>query len=278
MSLLKLKYLINIPIRFIQFIKLKHPIYLLLLSLASLLCHTLNAQEFTHPLLFSFEESVSPLVPDKHSVLKITREHYKHGMHSVAWKWEKGNSQISVKQQIGYLNNNPDPKECSVSTFVFWIYSKKALSSQKLRFEFLKKGKVCSWFDYGMNFNGWRGAWIAFDRDMKGEPEEGMDELLLSKKPTPLEQLRQRFNSYNIQINPDGTLKGIPVFFSRFAETYYSMGAERSTRIYNTIGQSLNQANNLLLSMAREYHHTNTTTTIEFTCREGKTRETLLVK
>jgi chondroitin-sulfate-ABC endolyase/exolyase len=176
----KLKHLTNTPIRFIQFIKLRHAICLLLFTSGSLLCHTLNAQEFTHPLLFSFEESVSPLVPGKHSVLKTTGEHYKHGMHSVAWKWKKANSQIYIKQPIGYLINNPDPKEWSVSTFIFWVYSKKALPVQKLRFEFLKNGKVCSWCDYGMNFTGWRGAWIAFDRDMQGKPEEGMDELRIT--------------------------------------------------------------------------------------------------
>ena len=49
-----------------------------------------------------------------------------------------------------------------------------------MRVEFLKDGKVACYFDYGLDFTGWRGAWIAFDRDMQGKPEEGMDEVRFS--------------------------------------------------------------------------------------------------
>jgi chondroitin-sulfate-ABC endolyase/exolyase len=35
-----------------------------------------------------------------------------------------------------------------------------------------------------LNFTGWRGAWIAFDRDMQGKPEEGMDEMRVTAPAT----------------------------------------------------------------------------------------------
>ena len=42
-------------------------------------------------------------------------------------------------------------------------------------FSFLKDGRECSSFKYKLGFKGWRGAWVAFDRDMEGKPKEGMD-------------------------------------------------------------------------------------------------------
>ena len=41
----------------------------------------------------------------------------------------------------------------------------------------MKDGKKCSSFPFGINFTGWRGAWVCYERDMQGTPEEGMDEI-----------------------------------------------------------------------------------------------------
>jgi chondroitin-sulfate-ABC endolyase/exolyase len=297
---------------------------------------TLKAQEFTHPKLLSFEENAAPLQCDPSAVLKTTTEHYKHGAHSASWKWNKPSAQLTIPQPIGYLKNNPDPKDNSLSTFIFWVYGKKALEAKTLRFEFLKNNKVCCWFDYGLNFTGWRGAWIAFDRDMQGTPQDGMDELrvtapnvntgellfdhiilssyqdvrqhtadfqapyinqntknhwlilnkswankfdlpvknnineeeliglrkveenltkqLLPKNGIEIEKLRKRFQNYGITPNPDGSVTGKPIFFERYAETYYSLGGIRNTTIFNPLGQSLKQANDLLLDLAHAYH------------------------
>lgn len=32
-------------------------------------------------------------------------------------------------------------------------------------------------FPFGINFKGWRAAWVCYERDMQGVPEEGMNEL-----------------------------------------------------------------------------------------------------
>lgn len=140
---------------------------------------SLSAQilEFNHPDILSFESSVAPATATSKSVLSLTNEHYKHGESSLSWKWNAPKEVLSIKRPIGYLAKNPNPKETSVSTFVFWVYSKTPIKDQKIRVQFLKEGRVCSWFDFGVDFDGWRGAWVAFDRDMLGTPEEGMDEI-----------------------------------------------------------------------------------------------------
>lgn len=163
---------------------------------ASLLCAAFNplaAQElldFYHPALHSFEESTLPALPvGKSSSLTLTQEHYKHGKTSLLWKWSEPRAQLSFKQPIDFLFKNPDPFNTAVSSFVFWIYQKQPLRGETIRFEFLKEGRVCSWFDYGNDFQGWRGAWVAFQRDMQGTPEEGMDEMRITAPNTPKGEL-----------------------------------------------------------------------------------------
>ena len=124
--------------------------------------------------VFSFEENTKQISTSKHSEIAITGEHAKLGQRSLSWSWKKAGSSISICAPIPYLHENPDPKETSVSSFVFWVYSPESLSGS-LRFSFLKDGRECCHFDYTLGFEGWRGAWVAFDRDMEGNPEPEMD-------------------------------------------------------------------------------------------------------
>lgn len=129
--------------------------------------------------VFSFEESVEGATASKHSVLSISNEHSKLGHKSLKWEWKKKGSSMSINAPVPYLAKNPNPKETSVSSFVFWIYSPKPLVGE-LHFSFMKDGKECSWFDYNLEFTGWRGAWVAFDRDMEGTPLEDMDQVRIT--------------------------------------------------------------------------------------------------
>lgn len=161
----------------------KHIFFLLFLTIPFSITNA-QIREFTHPEIISFEHSTDPITAGKNSKVSLSNKHYKHLRHSLQWNWDKPNAQIFINQPIGYLSQNPNSKETSLSTFIFWIYNPKAISSGKLKFEFLKQGKVCSWFEYGMNFTGWSGAWLIFSRDMQGTPEEGMDELRITAPNT----------------------------------------------------------------------------------------------
>jgi len=285
--------------------------------------------------LLSFEESAAPLSAGRGSTLSVSDLHYKHGARSARWQWTKRGAQIVLRAPVGYLSENPDPKETSVSTFVFWLYAPEAVGGS-LRFEFRKQGRTCSWFDYGLDFTGWRGAWVAFDRDMEGKPEEGMDEvvvtvsgsgrgelfldhwipasfqdvrhhtadfqapfinanttshwlvllhswrqsldvpaepavsagqqrsmdtilnrlqrlLLEGKKTLPMKTLRKQYETYGITRNPDGTLKGNPVWFVRYAETYINLGYPDVKSDFAKRRQLLRQCNDLLFNLAVAY-------------------------
>lgn len=149
-----------------------------LLLMGSLRVVAQAAHDFDGQLL-SFEESALPFEAVVGGRLSVSGEHYKHGLHAARWQWQEANAQIAIRRPIGYLSQNPNPKETSVSTFVFWVYAPREVEGS-LRVEFRKEGHTCCWFDYGLGFRGWRGAWIAFDRDMEGEPEEGMDEVVVT--------------------------------------------------------------------------------------------------
>ncbi len=285
--------------------------------------------------LLSFEESAAPLSAGRGSKLSVSDLHFKHGTRSARWQWTEDGAQIVLHRPVGYLKENPDTKETSVSTFVFWVYAPQTVGGS-LKFEFRKQGRTCSWFNYGLNFTGWRGAWVAFDRDMKGKPEPGMDEvvvtvsgpargelfldlwipasfqdvrhhtadfqapfvnaatkshwlvllhswrqtldvaaepvvtaeqqrsmdtilnrlqrlLLEDKKTKPLKALSKQYASYGITHNPDGTLKGNPVWFVRYAETYINLGNPNVKSDYAKRGQLLRQCNDLLFNMAVAY-------------------------
>ena len=132
--------------------------------------------EFSHPDILSFEQSVLPFTASRGGTIRMSGDHYKHGCHSLLWSWSRDGAYLSVRQPIAYEHHKTVNTDNSVYTFVFWMYLEEPLTDS-VRFEFRKQGKVCCWFNYGTHFTGWRGAWLAFRRDMQGTPEEGMDEL-----------------------------------------------------------------------------------------------------
>lgn len=164
--------------------------WILLLALLTEVLFTSEAASYNDydGRLLSFEESTSPFEAVSGSLLSLSDQHYKHGAKSLCWQWNEAGARVAIRQEIGYLKENPNPKETSVSTFVFWAYAPKKVEGT-LRFEFRKEGRTCSWFDYHLGFEGWRGSWIAFDRDMEGEPEEGMDEVVVTILDAPKGEL-----------------------------------------------------------------------------------------
>ncbi len=132
-----------------------------------------------HKSIISFEGGVAPVETIGSSEVSISKDHYKHKENSLRWSWSEKGAQLRIKQPIGYAAENPDPTSTSISSFIFWAYAKEAIGGD-LKFEFLKDGELCSWFNFNTSFSGWRGGWVAFDRDMEGTPCEGMDELVIT--------------------------------------------------------------------------------------------------
>lgn len=159
--------------------KIKYFVSTIILAASVLLSGRSEAQVVDYGLangVLSFEDGTDPAQCSKGSALSVSQEHSKLGASSLKWGWRKKDQYISIKGEIPYLPENPDPKETSIASFVFWMYSPVSVDGT-VRFSFLKDGRECCWFDYYLGFQGWRGSWVGFDRDMQGEPEIGMDEV-----------------------------------------------------------------------------------------------------
>ena len=135
----------------------------------------LEAQVVKHERLLSFEEGVPQELSGSNSKLSITGEHYKDGTHSLRWTYEPG-AVLSLKKDLKFEPKDSTGKDTYLSAFIVWVYNEKAID-KKITFQFLKDGKVCTSFPFGINFTGWRAAWVCYERDMEGTPEEGMNEL-----------------------------------------------------------------------------------------------------
>ena len=146
-------------------------------TLFSLLCSTfLHAQVVTDERMFSFEK---PQIPDcitaTHSRLSVSDLHYKDGKHSLEWTFEPGGI-LEFKKDLKFEKKDPTGKDLYLSAFIVWVYN-EVPQDTTIEFQFLKDGKRCTSFPFGINFSGWRAAWVCYERDMQGTPEEGMNEL-----------------------------------------------------------------------------------------------------
>ena len=124
--------------------------------------------------VISFEENK---VPDnwKGAGLAINTAHYKDGKQSMQWTFKPGET-ISLKKDVMFQKKDPTGKDLYLSTFTGWFYNTKAINDS-IRVGFYKEGKECCHFNMRTAFTGWRAAWVCFERDMQGTPQEGMDEV-----------------------------------------------------------------------------------------------------
>lgn len=303
---------------------------------SSLVCTALAAQTAAVDYapetgVISFETMPEGVSAARSSV-SISDAHYKLGAHSLQWKIRKSGASLEMDVPVKFLPVNPNPDDTSVSSFVFWIYSAEPVDGS-LHFSFRKEGRECCSFDYLLGFTGWRGAWVSFDRDMNGHPEENMDAFSVSYngssrnaslwfdgiipasfqdvryhtadfqapfvnphttsfwltlnqfwnnrldiepaaqvtageqeafstieerykqlvtsgvKVWSIKQIRNYYRSWGIGINPDGSIKGKPVWFVRYSETYLDLGLD-AKRDFTANGQLLKDLNDSMMSIA----------------------------
>lgn len=128
--------------------------------------------------LLSFENTLPSQLSGKKCTFAISSDHYKDGTHSLKWTFQPG-AELVLKRDLKFEQKDPTGKDTYLSAFIIWIYNEKA-QDKHVTFQFLKDGKVCTSFQFGINYTGWRAAWVCYERDMEGTPETGMNELRLT--------------------------------------------------------------------------------------------------
>ncbi|XP_022793262.1 uncharacterized protein LOC111332228 [Stylophora pistillata] len=98
------------------------------------------------------------------STLEVSTTRYKEGKHSMKWDWKSGDF-------ITY-EFKPKPikgKELKEGGIKLWLYNTHQLSGigEELTIEFLETASspshsVVSLFKINLNFEGWRGIWVAY--------------------------------------------------------------------------------------------------------------------
>lgn len=126
--------------------------------------------------IYQFEHGVPKnIVTKKNESISISKEKYKDGESSLKWGFKRGET-LSILGDVGYTIFKTGEQEKARSSYSMWIYNEKPINDELL-VQFKKDGVVKCWFPIKMNFKGWRTMWVQYDRDMKGEPIEGMDEI-----------------------------------------------------------------------------------------------------
>ena len=142
----------------------------------ALFSFSLSAQVVKNDRLLSFEQPELPAgLSATKAMLGISDQHYKDGTHSLRWTFDPG-SVLTLQRDLKFEKKDPTGKDTYLSAFIVWVYNAKAQDTT-IEFEFLKDGKKCTSFPFGINFTGWRAAWVCYERDMQGTPEPGMNEL-----------------------------------------------------------------------------------------------------
>ncbi|HCU37188.1 MAG TPA: hypothetical protein DGT21_17650, partial [Armatimonadetes bacterium] len=98
--------------------------------------------------------------------------------HALRWSWT-GRGELDFEVPLGFVPWRGATGDNKVATFSFWVYCQNAMNGQ-LRFSFGRGDSVDCWFDFRLGFTGWRTAWVAFERDMKGTPHPEMDRIRVS--------------------------------------------------------------------------------------------------
>ena len=140
-------------------------------------CATAQAQMYDDPRMFSFEnkQELSYIKTSK-SAVELSDAHWRNGKTSLQWTFQPGAS-LSIKKDLQFEPLDKSGVDNYLSAFIVWVYNEQPQKDKQIRFNFLKDGKQCTSFPVNINFRGWRGIWVCYERDMEGTPEVGMNEI-----------------------------------------------------------------------------------------------------
>ncbi|NQX59787.1 chondroitinase family polysaccharide lyase [Paenibacillus qinlingensis] len=128
--------------------------------------------------IFSFDNEIpSQFGCDNNARLEITDQYYKYGRHSLQWDYS-ADSYLKVNEPICYRPYQEGSSSQERDSFVVWIYNGEPISDV-LTFQFGRNDKADCRFEFHLNFRGWRTAWVAYERDMQGNPHPEMDTLTI---------------------------------------------------------------------------------------------------
>lgn len=138
----------------------------------SVACPSLTAGLY----LFEGESYPSAWSVEK-GAIAISRDISKEGKSSLLWEFEAG-GRLILNEQMGFELRPKNSDSNRLSTLVYWLHNNSP-SSGHLTFRFYRDGRELSKFEVGLNFKGWRSAWIRYEWDLGEDFEEDPDQLVI---------------------------------------------------------------------------------------------------
>lgn len=131
-----------------------------------------------------FENELQDFITANNSKIKLSTKHIKYLNNSLEWIIGK-DGELFINKSIPYKPFDGNSKDQSRHSFVMWVYNENPVDSN-LIFVFKKEENIKCSFLFNLNFEGWRCAWVEYDRDMTGNPVENMNNLTI-KAPKIME-------------------------------------------------------------------------------------------
>jgi chondroitin-sulfate-ABC endolyase/exolyase len=140
--------------------------------------------------------------------LSLSESHFKQGKQSIRWDWNAENANLKIKDKA-FENVVSDER----SSFVIWVYNEMP-TKDSLQFLFKKDNELNCSFAFQLDFKGWRTAWVMYNRDMKGAPKKGMNNLTIIS-PSSLKKGTLFFDAmqYAVTVDPRAPMRDMQVPF-----------------------------------------------------------------
>lgn len=167
-------------------------------------------------LMESFEEGIpGGLTAD--GAISVDRQRMKFGQQSLRWDWIN-NGKLVLDTPIGYrkqrllslgnssLLEHVDARQTNVYEpprgIFMWVYNQNP-RPQRLRIEFGRGEEVDCWFDFNINFKGWRTIALNYDwGTMRGVPREDMTRMTINAPTTGTGTLYFDMIGTSVPMNP----------------------------------------------------------------------------
>ncbi len=117
------------------------------------------------PLYESFDDGVPHnWVSSREGALNTSDLHYKHGTHSLRWDFRSGDT-IEVAADLGDVGRYGGyGGTYSKATFGLWLYCREPVDGA-IRFDFRTGEETDAWFEFPLDFTGWRRAHLKYTTD-----------------------------------------------------------------------------------------------------------------
>ena len=140
---------------------------------------SVHAQMYDNSRMLSFETTNElRQIHTEKGTTSLSDRHFRNGKKSLEWTFNAG-GKLFIDKDLQFEPHLKGSQDNYLSAFIVWLYNERPLPNKTVVFKFQKQGKLCTSFPMSLNFKGWRGAWVCYERDMKGKPETGMNEIVV---------------------------------------------------------------------------------------------------